>query len=174
MVVVDTPGHRYFLHAAMSSSPSSSAKSFQRVSAPTPLSWRLWLAVSAGATLAGLGLSALGRLDRGGYSVALALAVLAFGNLWGHELRASLHHATSRVRRWRRPAPLGFLILFAAVGLGGAMHAPVNYDTLWYRLPRVLHWLADGRWHWIDTQELRLNVISTGLEWLWAPLVAAT
>jgi hypothetical protein len=174
MVVVDTPGHRYFLHAAMSSSPSSSAKSFQRASAPTPLSWRLWLAVSAGATLAGLGLSALGRLDRGGYSVALALAVLAFGNLWGYELRASLHHATSRVRRWRRPAPLGFLILFAAVGLGGAMHAPVNYDTLWYRLPRVLHWLAEGRWHWIDTQELRLNVISTGMEWLWAPLVAAT
>ena len=142
--------------------------------ARAPIAWRLWLAVSAGATLAGLGLSALGRLDRGGYGAVLALAALAVGQFWGDELRLAVSRSLSRRRRWHRPLPLLFLALAAAAGLGGALYSPVNYDTLWYRLPRVLHWLAEGRWHWIHTQELRLNVISTGIEWLWTPLVAAT
>ncbi len=142
--------------------------------APAPLAWRLWLAISAGATLAGLGLSALGRLDRGGYAVVLSLAVLAIGHLWGDDLRRSGSRFFARRRRWRRPVPGLFLLLAAAAGIGGALYPPVNYDTLWYRLPRILHWLAEGRWHWIHTQELRLNVISTGIEWLWTPLVAAT
>ncbi len=34
---------------------------------------------------------------------------------------------------------------------GGLIHAPANYDGLAYRIPRVLHWLAEGRWHLIET-----------------------
>ena len=54
----------------------------------------------------------------------------------------------------------------------GAIHAPSNYDALAYRIPRVLHWLAEGRWHWIHTGFQRVNTRACGIEWLSAPLIA--
>jgi hypothetical protein len=137
-----------------------------------PLAWRIWLAIGVGATLAGLGLSWLGRLDALGYALALLLALAAGGLVWRCELRDGRSWRRPRWRRFRRPMPAGFLVLSAVAFLGGALYSPINYDTLWYRLPRVLHWLGEGRWHWIHTHELRFNVIATGMEWLWAPLVA--
>ncbi len=166
MEVVAGVAHRYFLPAAMSLSTERSSLP------PPPLSWRLWLAVSAGTTLAGLGLSLVGQLGARGYTALLALGVLGIGSVWSDEIRQAISRCVSRRNRWKRAAPLGFACLGLAAFVGGALYSPVNYDTLWYRLPRVLHWLAEGRWHWIHTQELRFNVISTGMEWLWTPLVA--
>ena len=137
-----------------------------------PLAWRIWLAIGVGATLAGLGLSWLGQLNAWGYALALVLGLVAGGLVWGREFRGGRVRLKPRWRRFRRPAPAGFLILSAVAFVGGALYSPINYDTLWYRLPRVLHWLGEGRWHWIHTYELRFNVIATGMEWLWAPLVA--
>jgi len=54
------------------------------------------------------------------------------------------------------------------------LHAPVNYDGLAYREPRVLHWLAAGQWHWIHTFFQRLNVRACGFEWLSAPMILFT
>ena len=58
--------------------------------------------------------------------------------------------------------------------VGGLMYAPANYDALAYRVPRVLHWLAAGQWHWIHTEFHRVNVRACGAEWLMAPLIAFT
>ncbi len=66
------------------------------------------------------------------------------------------------------------MILAILALLGGAIHAPNNYDALAYRTPRVLHWLAEGRWHWIHTDFGRLNNRGCGIEWVTAPLIAFT
>lgn len=55
--------------------------------------------------------------------------------------------------------------------LGGLLYAPNNYDALAYRVPRVLHWLAEGQWHWIHTAFPRLNTRSQGCEWMMAPVL---
>lgn len=57
---------------------------------------------------------------------------------------------------------------------GGVIYAPSNYDALAYRMPRVLHWLAEGRWHWIHTDFARLNTRASGFEWIAAPLILFT
>jgi hypothetical protein len=78
------------------------------------------------------------------------------------------------LRRFRRPLPLAFLALVGLATLGGALYGPSNYDAMAYRVPRVLHWLAEGRWHWIHTDFQRVNTRTCGIEWLSAPLVAFT
>ncbi len=79
---------------------------------------------------------------------------------------------TKLKRRFRRPFPLAFLVLAILAFVGGALYAPNNYDALAYRMPRVLHWLAEGRWHWIHTEFPRLNTRATAFEWLSAPWLA--
>jgi len=54
------------------------------------------------------------------------------------------------------------------------LYAPNNYDALAYRVPRVLHWLAEGRWHWIHTGFQRLNTRAPGFEWISAAVIAIT
>jgi hypothetical protein len=56
--------------------------------------------------------------------------------------------------------------------LGGVLYPPSNYDALAYRLPRVLHWLEAGHWHWIHTVFERVNTRATGIEWVSAPVIA--
>jgi len=57
---------------------------------------------------------------------------------------------------------------------GGVFYAPTNYDALSYRIPRLLHWLAEGRWHWIHTDFARMNTRAAGFEWLAAPVILFT
>jgi hypothetical protein len=73
-------------------------------------------------------------------------------------------------RRFKRGFPLAFAILAAMAILGGILHAPNNYDGLAYRTPRVLHWLAEGRWHWVSTQFQRLNTRAAAFEWMTSPI----
>jgi hypothetical protein len=89
------------------------------------------------------------------------------GNSWDWSLR-------KKRRRFRRLFPLAFLVLAGMAIFGGAVHPPSNYDALAYRVPRVLHWLAEGRWHWIYTDFQRVNTRACGIEWLSAPLIAFT
>jgi hypothetical protein len=77
-------------------------------------------------------------------------------------------------RRFRRLFPAAFLILAGLAILGGVLHPPNNYDEMTYRFPRVLHWLAEGHWHWIHTPDPRMNDRASGFEWLTAPLFAVT
>ena len=85
---------------------------------------------------------------------------------------STLHSIRHRaLRRFRRPLPLAFGILAVLVLAGGMLHEPNNGDTMGYRLPRVLHWLAEQRWHWIHADDARLNVAAPGWEWLAAPML---
>ncbi len=140
---------------------------------PVPWAWRAWIALGAWATAGGWILSSLSALHATGWAVWAVLGLLAGGVAWRRETLPAMRRWL-RPGRLRRPAPAAFALLALAAGLGGALHGPVNWDTQWYRLPRVLHWLAEHRWHWIDTGEVRLNCIAPGLEWLWTPLVAWT
>ena len=74
-------------------------------------------------------------------------------------------------RRFRRFLPLSFVLLSLLVLLGGLLYAPSNHTGLSYRVPRVLHWLAEGHWHWVHTPNYRINNRACGIEWLSAPML---
>ena len=58
--------------------------------------------------------------------------------------------------------------------VSGILCAPYNSDTYAYRFPRVLHWLGQGKWHWIHTADMRMNVVGCGYEWFVAPVMLFT
>ena len=135
---------------------------------------RIWVWICAYLNGAGWALSAVHQLTAAGYAVALLIGMAV---LCAWKLKTS-GAAFPRVRwrkyrcRFRRPFPLAFLILAAMAFLGGVLYAPSNYDALSYRIPRVLHWLAVGQWHWIHTIFPCLNTRSCGIEWVSAPVIA--
>ena len=134
----------------------------------------LWVWCCAYLNCAGWALSALHQLNACGYTVVLAIGVVV---LWVWR-RQSFPQFFPMVRwqkfchRFRKPFPLAFLVLALLAFLGGALHAPTNYDALAYRVPRVLHWLAADQWHWIHSFFDRINNRSCGIEWVSAPFLA--
>ena len=138
----------------------------------------LWIWLCAYLNCAGWVLSACHALNQAGYAAALAFGFGAY-LFWRKKIAApvlpKLHWRKLQRRfrrRFRQPFPRAFLILAALAFLGGALYAPTNYDALAYRIPRVLHWLAAGQWHWIHTIFPRLNQRSCGIEWVSAPFIA--
>ncbi len=133
-----------------------------------------WIFGCAYLNCAGWALSGLHQLNAGGYAVVITLglgAVLFWSRLTGAALRPEIRWSKWR-RRFRRGFPLAFLVLAAMAFIGGAIYAPTNYDALSYRLPRVLHWLSAGQWHWIHTVFPRLNQRCCGIEWVSAPIIS--
>ena len=130
-----------------------------------------WIWFCAYLNCAGWTLSALHELNARGYAVALLLGLAALLVWWKKCSPQKLPQISWQKyrRRFRRPFPLAFLILATLAFLGGALHEACNYDALAYRTPRVLHWLAEGQWHWVHTGFQRLNTRTTAFEWLTAP-----
>jgi hypothetical protein len=131
----------------------------------------IWIWFCAYLNGAGWTLSALHQLNEKGYAAALALG-LATVWIWKTKTGARIFpdfHAPKLRRRFKRIFPLAFLILAGLAFFGGALHAPSNFDTLAYRTPRVLHWLAAQQWEWVHTDFPRLNTRTAGFEWLTAP-----
>ena len=139
-----------------------------------PTAILIWVWFCACLNCVGWTLSALHQLNAAGYLVALLIGFVAFVAWWKQTFgRIFLHISWRKLKhRFRRPFPLAFLILAAMAFLGGAMYGPSNYDALAYRIPRVLHWLAAGQWHWIHTIFPRINTRSCGIEWVSAPVMA--
>ena len=136
---------------------------------------RIWIIIAALASAAGWVLSALGQLRPAGYAVCAGLGLIWFIFARRGLLSGGNAFSWPRIKkRFARPLPLAFAGLAALVFLGGALYPPSNYDALTYRLPRVLHWLTEGHWHWIHTANYRMNNRSCGFEWLMAPLFLAT
>ena len=140
----------------------------------------IWIWLCAYLNCAGWFLSAIHQLNAAGYAIALAIGVAA---LWAWKIRDAKEPGSKTklfsagtlqkwFRRFRKPFPFAFLTLSFMIFLGGAIYAPNNYDALAYRLPRVLHWLADDQWHWIHTIFPRVNNRACGMEWLSAPVMA--
>jgi len=98
---------------------------------------------------------------------AAAFAVLAFGRramiradvaaarIWVGDLRAGF--ALPGAARWLM-AGLGLVL--AALSLIAAWAEPAIFDALTYRLPRMAHWLQDGRIQILATEDARLNFVA--------------
>jgi hypothetical protein len=138
---------------------------------------RIWVWVSILASVAGWLLSALGQLNGAGYAVFCAVGAVG---LWFGRKALSLASPRrlcnwKKVRaRFRRWLPACFAVLAFLVMLGGALYPPTTHTAMTYRTPRVLHWLAEGHWHWIHTPDYRMNNRCCGIEWLTAPVLLFT
>jgi len=136
---------------------------------------RYFTCFASAAAAAGWVASALGALQGAVYSALLAGIFLVL--LWSTSSPDSVPRRKVmrfRLARFLRPLPLVFAIVFAACALGGLWYAPNNYDYLNYRLPRVLHWLHESAWHWIETPNQRLNCSGANAEWLMLPSLLLT
>lgn len=134
-----------------------------------------WVVLCAMLNCAGWILSVFHQLNRLGYCVALLVIALGFF-FWIKNQPGERYAASKSLkkfpRRFRRAFPLAFLTLAILAFIGGALYPPTNYDALAYRVPRMLNWLAEGRWHWIETDFQRVNVRATGFEWVSMPFLA--
>ena len=156
---------------------------------------RIWIWVSVLASAAGWLLSALGQMNKVGYAV---FGAVVLGGVWAwrkapggwrrnwglaegpdasarRPCLAGLDFNWRKLRaRFRRWLPAGFAGLAFLVFLGATVYPPTTHEGLTCRVPRVLHWLAGGHWHWIITPNARLNDRPCGLEWMAAPLLLFT
>lgn len=137
----------------------------------------LWILLSAWLCAAGWLLSALHSLNGPGYLAALAVTLLAAWWLKKSWWPAGGIRRPTWGRFWRRFRRLPPLIFLSIVGLAllsGLARLPENGDSNAYRIPRLLHWLAQSGWHWIRTDDSRQNLAGCGYEWLCAPLMLPT
>jgi len=144
-----------------------------RAAVPGPMA--LWVLLCAFLCAVGWGLSAVGLMNRTGYAIVLGIGGLAVLFSWKKTSAVFEFPSCYRLRRrFRRSFPRGYLLLSVMALLGGILHPPTNYDGMAYRSARVLHWLAEGHYHWIHTAFNRLNTRSPEFEMLTAPLFAIT
>jgi hypothetical protein len=136
---------------------------------------RLWIWISVMASMAGWALSAIGQLNRKGYVVCLVVGAIAlyFGRP-SLEFPANWWNIKKSKRRFRRFLPMGFLVLTLLILVGSLLYAPTNHTAITYRIPRFLQWLASDKWHWIHTENYRMNNRACGIEWLSAPFILFT
>jgi hypothetical protein len=141
---------------------------------------KLWIVVSALASVGGWVLSAAGALNIWGYGyciVALSVLAILYLRQEKYPLLSRLFPARDlgKLRgRLRRFLPASFGILALLVFLSGVLYAPNDHTALSYRLPRVLQWISHDRWFWIHTPNYRMNDRACGIEWLSAPLLLFT
>jgi hypothetical protein len=138
---------------------------------PAPLA--LWLLYSFCASLVGWATSATSLLTPLSYWLLLVIVTFLVTLVWVLKpFPRLLSYRLPPRKRFQRFLPLAFLFFCIFVLLGGILYAPSNYDGLSYRIPRVLQWLAEGHWLWIDTLDQRMNTRSLLFEWLMAPLLS--
>src|SRR5947207_2185005 len=121
----------------------------------------LIIRLASAAVIAGWFLSALGELNARGYvrlgiPILIGAAILYLRNLDKSNRR---WFKGRFVRLWRRPRalPIIYFIIFLLIVIGSLLHEPNNFDGLSYRVPKVLYWLEQGRWHWINAPYEAVN-----------------
>lgn len=139
---------------------------------------RLFILITALLNALGWLLSIVGGVNRTGYLVTLlpAAAVLAFW-LWRRVDWYALPWTMLGKKWWHRYSrsyPLAFVLIATLVLASGGLFEPDHNDGLCFRLPRMLHWLVAQGWHWIDTNDPRLNIRGAGFEWSALPLLLFT
>jgi hypothetical protein len=136
---------------------------------------RAWILLSTFLVGGGWVLSAFHQLNRAGYGALFALAAVMLAWHWRKQKIMTREILARNCRklfnRFKKPAPFLFLVLATMALVGGGLYACQNNDSNEYRIPRVWHWLAEGRWHWIHTLDDRMNIAGCGYEWLAAPLM---
>ena len=140
-----------------------------------------WILVSTWASLVGWSLSLGGHFKQISYAWSLVFLAFALALLWrktkSPRSKAFFYPIYYLKRPLENPSkpsswlPLLFISIAFLTLVGGTLYPPSNYDALSYRLPRILHWLDAGHWHWIDSSNARQNYSAPGFEWLMAPLL---
>jgi len=134
----------------------------------------IWILLSAWLCAAGWILSVGHMLNASGYLLALSATMmfaLLFRKDWWPAGEFSMPNWGKLWRRYRRLAPLIILAIGMLSLASGLKAIPENGDSNAYRIPRVLHWLNESGWHWLRTEDSRLNLSGCGYEWLFAPLI---
>jgi hypothetical protein len=145
-----------------------------------PLALRLagcWLLWSAWCSLSGWGLSAVNQLSGLGHLAALPLLLAAIW-FWLKKTASSPNNF-SNFAKWRRRLfrrlPLIYLTIAGLSLLAALVNPnPWSFDSMTYRLPRVLYWWSAHHWYWIGTLDHRLDFSSAGFEWQMLPLLELT
>ena len=138
---------------------------------------RIWISLSTLLVSSGWILSVLHELNPAGYLAIFAAGAMAAMWRWHKELPfpQDFRRAWNKfTHRFRRPTPLLFLALALLSFIGGLLYLSINGDSNAYRIPRLLHWLAQKQWHWIYTLDPRMNIVGCNFEWLSAPLILLT
>ncbi len=112
---------------------------------------------------------------------AAGLAILLFAR------RTNLHDDVAAVQTWAghvravfatpgaaRWLAAGLAVVLAALSLIAAWAEPAIFDALTYRLPRMAHWLQDGRIQILATEDARLNFVAGLAEIVGAWLLGAS
>jgi hypothetical protein len=137
----------------------------------------VWVLVSSWSVAAGWILSVFHSLDLTGYMLCLVLTLGATFIFLGRSRvnRPVLQrHVRVPLRRFRRPLPAIFTIILILALIGGSLYPPNNYDYLTYRFSRILHWWSQHGWHWIASNNSRLNISGPEMEWLMMPIFTLT
>ncbi len=135
---------------------------------------RIWVIVVSCFCAGSWVLSAARSLGGRGYLALFAVIILiliGIGRVSGWTRAGAIRVWRKLKRRFRRPLPLSFLVISAINLISGAINEVTNGDSIGYRIPRTLHWLSEGRWHWIHTADDRLNVVGLNYEFLGAPFL---
>lgn len=136
----------------------------------------LWVIYACWCQAAGWSLSALKALHSTGY---LAASPVLFAALFIFWRSTRPHHCPCRTTGWMRrikksPSFTAWCVVSALILTGALINPPSNYDGLTYRLPKLLYWLQENQWHWIDGIDFRLNITGAGIEWMSAPFLLFT
>jgi hypothetical protein len=135
---------------------------------------KAWILLSALIVAAGWLLSICHQLSAVGYCVFGLVALPVCWKLMRREGRGvqTRQQTDAKLRkRLNRPAPLLFVLLASLSFISGILYPALNWDANAYRLPRLLHWLGTGHWHWIHTADARMNITDCNSDWLMAPLL---
>ena len=136
--------------------------------------YALWIVVSSWLVVSGWVLSLIHRLNPQGYALSLLFlgAFLIFSPVCKNTMGIRFPTRLGQLRRrFGKLIPFIYLIYLLGALVGGALHSPSNYDAICYRLPRILHWLSEGQWHWIGGCNDRMDFSATGMEWLMSPIL---
>lgn len=116
-------------------------------------------------------LSALDQLTTSGYIVFFSFSALLLMRLKIPQAIKTRHTCFSR---FSYPPALVWLAVAFLILIGSLWHLPSNYDAYSYRIPRMLHWLAEGHWYWINGPDSRYDFMAAMWEITALPILAIT
>ena len=137
---------------------------------PFHIIFNAWLAYLAGITCLGWALSAFGAYRMMAPASVILVSVITI--LSCKSWRITPHTDRKQLCGVLLFAP--FLILLVVIILTGSLYLTTVLDSLGYRIPRMLMWLQEGRVHYINNTDARLNFMTPVWEFASTPIYQIT